>query len=76
MRDKDKPWFNSKIRKTAKEKVYWKIMKMISKSEKVLKIAPSPLTNVSDIQSLSNTVNEDDKKCIILNEYFRSISNI
>ena len=36
----------------------------------------SAVDKVSDIQSLLNTVNEDDAKGIVLNEYLHSISNI
>ena len=54
-------------------KTYWKIMKMLIKSNKGSCGIP-PLKNIVDNENLDEYVYEDDEKCELLNKYFSTIS--
>lgn len=59
----------------SKPKTYWKIMKMLIKSNKGSSNIP-PLQNIIHDMDFSDVVYGDDEKCNLLNKYFCSISNL
>ena len=56
-------------------KTYWKIMKMLIKSNKGCSNIP-PLQNIIQDEGLDEVVYEDDEKCELLNKYFSFISSL
>ena len=54
-------------------KTYWKIMKMLIKSNKGSNCIP-PLRNTINDEHLDEMVYDDDKKCELLNKYFSLVS--
>ena len=56
-------------------KTYWKIMKMLIKSNKGYSNIP-PLQNIIQDEGLEEVVYEDDEKCELLNKYFSFISSL
>jgi hypothetical protein len=56
-------------------KTYWKIMKMLIKSNKGYSNIP-PLQNIIQDEGLDEVVYEDDEKCELLNKYFSFISSL
>ena len=56
-------------------KTYWKIMKMLIKSNKGCSNIP-PLQNIIQDEGLVEVVYEDDEKCELLNKYFSFISSL
>jgi hypothetical protein len=56
-------------------KTYWKIMKMLIKSNKGYSNIP-PLQNIIQDEGLEEIVYEDDEKCELLNKYFSFISSL
>ena len=56
-------------------KTYWKIMKMLIKSNKEYSNIP-PLQNIIQDEGLDEVVYEDDEKCELLNKYFSFISSL
>ena len=56
-------------------KTYWKIMKMLNKSNKGYSNIP-PLQNIIQEEGLDEVVYEDDEKCELLNIYFSFISSL
>lgn len=56
-------------------KTYWKIMKMLIKSNKGCSNIP-PLQNKIQDEGLDEVVYEDDEKCELLNKYFSFISSL
>ena len=56
-------------------KTYWKIMKMLIKSNKGYSNIP-PLQNIIQDEGLDEVVYEDDEKCELLNKYFSVISSL
>ena len=56
-------------------KTYWKIMKMLIKSNKVYSNIP-PLQTIIQDEGLDEVVYEDDEKCELLNKYFSFISSL
>ena len=56
-------------------KTYWKIMKMLIKSNKGSNCIP-PLRNTINDEHLDEMVYDDDKKCELLNKYFSLVSKL
>lgn len=56
-------------------KAYWKIMKMLIKSNKGSNSIP-PLQNIINDQDLNDIAYADDEKCALLNKYFCSITKL
>ncbi len=56
-------------------KTYWKIMKMLIKSNKGSPGIP-PLSNIINDERIPDMASEDEDKCNLLNKYFTSISNL
>ena len=56
-------------------KTYWKIMKMLIKSNKGCSNIP-PLQNIIQDEGLEEIVYGDDEKCELLNKYFSFISSL
>jgi hypothetical protein len=56
-------------------KTYWKIMKMLIKSNKGSYCIP-PLQNTINDEHLDELVYEDDNQCELLNKYFRLVSKL
>ena len=56
-------------------KTYWKIMKMLIKSNKGSCNVP-PLQNIIDHEDFDEVVFKDDEKCSLLNKYFCMISKL
>ena len=56
-------------------KNYWKIMKMLIKSNKSSTNIP-PLQNIVNDDSIGNIAHDDVEKCSILNKYFCTISQV
>ena len=60
---------------TTNSKTYWKIMKMLIKSNKGTSSVP-PLKNIIQDGKLSDIVTDEDEKCELLNKYFNLISTL
>ena len=56
-------------------KTYWKIMKMLIKSNKGSNCIP-PLRNTINDEHLDEMAYDDDKKCELLNTYFSLVSKM
>jgi hypothetical protein len=56
-------------------KTYWKIMKMVIKSNKGSNCIP-PLRNTINDEHLDEMVYDDDNKCELLNKYFSLVSKL
>ena len=56
-------------------KTYWKIMKMLIKSNKGSNCIP-PLRNTINDEHLDEILYDDDKKCELLNKYFSLVSKL
>ena len=56
-------------------KTYWKIMKMLIKSNKGSYNIP-PLQNILNDEEINDVAYEDDEKCTLLNKYFCLISKL
>ena len=56
-------------------KTYWKIMKMLIKSNKGSNCIP-PLRNTISDEHLDEMVYDNDKKCELLNKYFSLVSKL
>ena len=63
------------LESSGNHKSYWKIMRMLIKSDKG-RISLPPLLNIIDNENFEDVVYEDAKKCEILNKYFCSISQL
>lgn len=66
---------NILLENSSNPKTYWKIMKMLIKSNKGSYNIP-PLQNIVNDQNLGDTVYEDKDKCELLNKYFSLISKL
>lgn len=63
---------NILLENSSNPKTYWKIMKILIKSNKGSYNIP-PLQNIVNDQHLGDTVYEDKDKCELLNKYFSLI---
>ena len=80
MKKKAKENFESKLDNilldnSTNPKTYWKIMKMLIKSNKGSNCIP-PLRNTINDEHLDEMVYDDDKKCELLNKYFSLVSKL
>ena len=66
---------NILLESSNKPKSYWKLMKMLIKSNKGSNNMP-PLVDIVNEQTLGETVFEDEHKCELLNKYFCSINKL
>ena len=80
MKKKAKENFESKLDNilldnSTNPKTYWKIRKMLIKSNKGSNCIP-PLRNTINDEHLDEMVYDDDKKCELLNKYFSLVSKL
>ena len=66
---------NILLENSSNPKTYWKIMKMLIKSNKESNCIP-PLKNIINDHNLDNMVYDDIDKCELLNKYFSLISKL
>ena len=66
---------NINLENISNPKTYWKIMKMLIKSNKECSNIP-PLQNIIQDEGLEEIVYGDDEKCELLNKYFSFISSL
>jgi hypothetical protein len=64
---------NILLNNSTNPKTYWKIMKMLIKSNKGSNCIP-PLRNTINDEHLDEMIYDDDKKCELLNKYFSLVS--
>ena len=80
MKKKVKEYFESNLDNilldnSTNPKTYWKIMKMLIKSNKGSNCIP-PLRNTINDEYLDEMVYDEDKKCELLNKYFSLVSKL
>ena len=66
---------NFLLNNSSNPKMYWKIMKMLIKSNKGNYCIP-PLRNSINDQNIDDIAYDDSDKCELLNKYFSSISKL
>jgi hypothetical protein len=66
---------NFLLNNSSNPKMYWKIMKMLIKSNKGNYCIP-PLQNSINDQNIDDIAYDDSDKCELLNKYFSSISKL
>jgi hypothetical protein len=64
------------LENASNNKTYWKIMKMLLKSNKGSGNPPPPFQNIINDKNLEEFAYDDEEKCDLLNKYFSFISKL